>query len=398
MRTFYTFIFIVSIISVALAGVTFAGGTAADLGSLLFPPGTQNMQPHRITLDPIEDTVTATPQVTGNPALFLYDDATGKGLAKIQETLFDLNVNESAPSVTFTQYVHTGLVIPAQGATVNGGVITGDAMVAGVPVHVVIDETVSPALVTVSLLGATLPPAPVYPQSHYAPFFSGDVLYAVEPNAPATGTFQIHIWLRYQDGWTSGRYTAPAIPSNVSHLVISEVQVRGDSTDDDFIELYNPTDAPVNLLGYRLVKRAGMSTTDTSIKSWSATTTIPAHGFYLWANSSYVSIPVEPDATTTATLSPSNNGVALRYGPANTGAIIDSVAWGQNSFGEGTLLTSNLPAGTSYERKLWQGIACFSAQGVGEELGNGCDTNNNDTDFNVRSPSTPQNSLSTPEP
>lgn len=402
MNTFYKFLFVVSIMSVGVMGVAFAGilPTVADLGLLLFPPGTSNMQPYRIELDSVANTVTATPQVEGAPELFWYDGATGKGLAKVQETLFALDVNEATTSVMFTQYVHTGAIFPAQNTMVNGGVITGSAIVEGIPVFVIIDETVSPSLVNVNVAGSALPPVIVYPQSNYAPIVVGDFIYAIEPNAPSTGLFQIRKWMRYSDNSTSGVYTAPATPSNVSHLVISEVQVRGAATSDDFIELYNPTNLPVNLLGYRLVKRTAATTTDTPIKAWSATTTIPAHGFYLWANSGYTSIGVTPDATTTETIANNNNGIALRFGAANTGAVIDSVAWGQvqNNFNEGNALMSTLPAGSSYERKLWQGIACFSSQGVGEELGNGCDTNDNDSDFNVRSVATPQNTTSSPEP
>src|SRR3989344_5833368 len=174
------------------------------------------------------------------------------GLARVQETLFGFEVNEATSSVPFTQYVQTGSVFPAQNPQTNSGVLEGDALVDGIPVHVWIDQNFSPFMVTVSVAGTLLPTVPVYPQSNYAPIVNGDVLYAVEPNAPAQGTFQIVKWMRYRDQWTSGVYTAPAVPSNVSHLVISEVQVRGAATTDDFIELYNPTDLPVNLLGYRL--------------------------------------------------------------------------------------------------------------------------------------------------
>ncbi len=189
--------------------------------------------------------------------------------------------------------------------------------------------------------------------------------------------------------------------SNSDHLVISEVQITGGpgQTKNDFIELYNPTANPMNLAGHRLVKRTAGATSDDLIKSWDADTFVPAYGFYLWANSEYVSIPAVPDATSADFIS-ENNGIALRLGASNTGTIIDSVAWGAvtNGFGEGTLLPGGLAPGASYERRAWENGNCVSAQGSGANLGNGCDSNSNAPDFEVRPVSNPQNSQSSSEP
>ncbi len=190
------------------------------------------------------------------------------------------------------------------------------------------------------------------------------------------------------------------------HPLISEIQLTGGngSTNNDFIELYNPTDTSFDLAaaGYRLVKRTASTASDTPIVIWNASTTpgiIPAHGFYLWANSSYTSISVTPNAVSSDTIA-NDNGIALRQGPNNTGTIIDSVAWGSaaNGFTEGTNISAVLTAHQSYERKMWQGTSCFTAQGVGEFLGNGCDTDDNNLNFEVRPLSNPQNTSSAIEP
>lgn len=77
------------------------------------------------------------------------------------------------------------------------------------------------------------------------------------------------------------------------------------------------------------------------------------------------------------------NNSAVLY---NTeGAIIDEVSW------------SEIAKSQSFERKAWVS-ACVSASGNYEQLGNGCDTDNNAADFEVRSSSNPQNSQSQPEP
>lgn len=202
------------------------------------------------------------------------------------------------------------------------------------------------------------------------------------------------------DSSTEGNPSTGSGTNVADHLVISEVQITGGSgaTTNDFIELYNPTGEAINLNGYRLVKRTKTGTSDTSIKSWTSDAFIPAKGFYLWANSSYTSISVTPDATTAATIA-DDNGVALRQGATDTGIIIDSVGWGENqsSFVEGAVFSTNPGANQSLERKSYSG-GCLSSQNSGEFSGNGCDTNSNSNDFELRSTSSPQNSQSFPEP
>jgi hypothetical protein len=164
-------------------------------------------------------------------------------------------------------------------------------------------------------------------------------------------------------------------------------------TDNDFIELYNPTSLQIYLKGYRLVKRAQNGTSDTLIKSWTIGTPIPAYGFYLWANSGYTDISVITDATTSESIS-DDNGIAIRYGPNDTGAIIDSVAWGkaQNAFIEGNAFPSNPSAGQSILRKGWQNNVCLSAE-FDATIGNGCDTKNNAEDFELMQISRPRDSI-----
>ena len=378
---------------------------SSTLGTILFPPGQPNTTAFRVDLDSDADAVITVEQTTGDTAVWLYD-ANGRGLRKIGVTLVALDVNEQMPLVTFTQYLHTGSIFsPNQVATsTTPGVMEGTVTIDGIPTVVSIDGNTTPSQVTVNFppsSGINPLSSPVYPQTNYAPFVIGNTLYAVEPTA---GSFMVHKWFRYTDGFTTGIYSVPSAISNVANPVISEVQITGGTgnTNNDFIELYNPLNVPFDLAGYRLVKRTASTTNDTTIKSWNTTTTphtIPPHGFYLWANSAYSSIPTPADTSTSIPIA-DNNSIALRLGDENTGTVIDTVSWGavNNSLGEGSSLLGNLGANQSYERKVWQGIACFNASGIAEYLGNGCDTGNNASDFSLRGTANPQNSSSPLEP
>jgi len=189
---------------------------------------------------------------------------------------------------------------------------------------------------------------------------------------------------------------APSLPSksNVNHILISQVQITGGpgKTDDDFIEIYNPTAVQFNLKGYRLVKRTHDDTSDILIKSWTTDAFIPAYGFYLWANSGYTDTSVAPDATTSESIS-DDNGIAIRHGANDTGAIIDSVAWGKahGVFVNGDAFPVNPGANQSLFRKGWQNGVCLP-DSTDITLGNGCDIGNSALDFELMNISAPRDS------
>jgi hypothetical protein len=147
---------------------------------------------------------------------------------------------------------------------------------------------------------------------------------------------------------------ATSFPVAQGRIFISQVQITGGKgkVDNDFIEIYNPSNEKFNLKGYRLVKRTQDGLSDSLIKSWIVDTFIPANGFYLWENAGFVNTSVPYDTATTASLS-DNNGVAIRFGSNDTGVIVDSVAWGkaQNLFVQGNLFPTNPGADQSIMRK-----------------------------------------------
>lgn len=191
-----------------------------------------------------------------------------------------------------------------------------------------------------------------------------------------------------------------ATPTPVPPTVrISEVQITGNPGDagHDFVELYNPASTPFNLNGHRLVKRSGSSPNDTTIKSWTTTAIVPAHGFYLWASTDDgFNVTISADTATAQNIG-NNNSIALRFGAEDTGIIIDALSWNDasESLQEGTEFDPDPGANESIERKALSSSTQATMEGGVDALkGNGFDANNNATDFILRTVSQPQNSTS----
>ncbi|MFH1412648.1 MAG: PKD domain-containing protein [bacterium] len=138
-------------------------------------------------------------------------------------------------------------------------------------------------------------------------------------------------------------------------LLISQIQITGGEglTTNDFVKIYNPNDFDADLQGYRLVKRTKTGISDTSIKSWSNETLIPAKSYHIWANSKDgFAESIEAGSSTTQTIS-ADNGIAIRFGPEDEGQIIDSLGWGEceNEFVEASVFPINPEANQILTRR-----------------------------------------------
>jgi endonuclease G len=168
-------------------------------------------------------------------------------------------------------------------------------------------------------------------------------------------------------------------------VVISQFQVAGGNAADEFIELHNVSNSNVDLNGYRLVYRSASGTTDVAVVNWTASTIIPAGGYYLITNTVGYDDTVTPNITftsgSTGAFSGTSGGFALRNGAANTGTIIDSVGYGTatNAFVE----TTPTSAPASNASKARNAAGCT-------------DTDNNANDFSTLATSEPRNAATTP--
>jgi hypothetical protein len=110
-------------------------------------------------------------------------------------------------------------------------------------------------------------------------------------------------------------------------VLIKEVQIAGEVSDDEFIELYNPNNIPVDISNWQL-RRKTESGSVSSIKVFAKDTLVAPYSYYLWANSKGIFSSIA-DATTSSSALASNNSIALYTKSGTDGILIDSISWGK---------------------------------------------------------------------
>ncbi|OGM59923.1 hypothetical protein A3A75_02580 [Candidatus Woesebacteria bacterium RIFCSPLOWO2_01_FULL_39_10] len=181
--------------------------------------------------------------------------------------------------------------------------------------------------------------------------------------------------------------------ATAAHIVISEIQVGGGVANDEFVELYNPTDSAVDLSGWSIQRE----TTGGGFarKNFESGDSIASHGFFLVAHTDYDDASVPANMThgsfilssTGTTVFLVNDQVDLVTGDETT--IVDKVAIGDSTLDPETSPFPDVPpVNQSIERKPGE------SNPTG---GNGEDSDNNANDFSTRTASEPQNTSSATE-
>jgi len=182
---------------------------------------------------------------------------------------------------------------------------------------------------------------------------------------------------------TATPFPSPA-PSPPPPVVISEFRTRGPGgASDEFIELYNNSATPVDISGWRI--KGSSSAGGVSVRlTIAATTMLPARGHFLAGNSGGYSGSVALDQTYTSGIA-NDGGLALTL-PDDS--IVDQVGLSAGSAYKEGMHLAPLPsdANQSYERR------------PGGANGSGQDLNDNFSDFQLLTPSDPQNMSSSPAP
>jgi hypothetical protein len=145
------------------------------------------------------------------------------------------------------------------------------------------------------------------------------------------------------------------------------------AASNEFVELVNAGSTAAEVGGFKVAYRSSAGTSDTTLATIPAGTSIPAAGFYLLGGSGYLGTHAA-DQSFSASLASTGGGLAVRD---TTGTILDSVGYGDttNAFVEAHPATA--PPATA---------APGSSSG---RTPDGHDTNDNAADFSVSATPSP---------
>jgi len=158
----------------------------------------------------------------------------------------------------------------------------------------------------------------------------------------------------------------------LERILITEVQIEGEQSSDDFIELFNPNNQLVDISGWQIKKKTS-SGKESSVIVVPQGTIIDPLNYILWASSKNdYHQRVGADISTAAYLS-KNNSIALFDKEKR---LIDAVAWGEgeNQFVEDIPFSENPAKNQTIGRK------------INENTQEYIDTDNNSLDFEIQIP------------
>ena len=177
----------------------------------------------------------------------------------------------------------------------------------------------------------------------------------------------------------------PTASASLKNIVISEIRAGTDENgaEDEFVELYNPNDQPINLVSWSLKKKSSTGSESNLVSAAAFSGIIAPKSFFLIAHINYkgASLADLIYFANSNNLSYTNNSALLYDANKN---LVDEASW------------TEVPKDQSIERRAYLN-SCVSAQGSGEDFGNGCDTDSA-LDFEWRAIPNPQNTQSLPEP
>lgn len=168
-------------------------------------------------------------------------------------------------------------------------------------------------------------------------------------------------------------------------ILISEIQVgtTQNGIEDEFIELYNPTNRTIDMKGWSLIKKASSGSPYNLVSSAKFSGSIAPKSFFLVAHANYKGVK-----SADLIYSANSNNIAYKDNAVvlydETEAVIDEVSW------------SEISKDNSLERKALVSGVCVSAQNENGLKGNGCDTDNA-SDFELRTIPNPQNTFDVAE-
>lgn len=158
------------------------------------------------------------------------------------------------------------------------------------------------------------------------------------------------------------------------YIIINEVQISGENSNDEFIELFNPADTSIDLKGYKLAKKTKTGSTESVLVSAAKFSgTIQARGYFLIAHPNYKDEISADLAYSSSTYSVSKDNTIFLYN--KDGVLLDEIGFGEvNNANSENSPAPNSDANQSIERTSF------------------IDTDNNASDFSINTSPTPKNS------
>ncbi|MGE6221825.1 lamin tail domain-containing protein [Nubsella zeaxanthinifaciens] len=194
-----------------------------------------------------------------------------------------------------------------------------------------------------------------------------------------------------------------------NNVIISEICGSGNGVNSlrDFVELYNPTSADIDMSGWTVKYKSATGTVATGSVTVPNGTMIKSHGYFLVGLiGTQAGLVADLEGTFDMSGSTTGGGHIALCMPGTTGPaiwqnqiVVDLIGWGTGNSPEGTAAPSHPSLGGSLERKAssTSTSATMGAGGSDVAKGNGYETNNNAADFVARFASNPQNSNSPTE-
>ena len=142
---------------------------------------------------------------------------------------------------------------------------------------------------------------------------------------------------------------APVAPVYDSPVIITELQTGAAAGGDEFVELYNTSDQPVDISGWQIRYANSTAAATTLLQTIATNTVLPARNYFVLHTDSVI-LPDVAGQVYAAKLSASDKVVAL-FAPDTahcTLQVVDAVAWGSATGGEG--LPASLTPGSTGDR------------------------------------------------
>jgi hypothetical protein len=182
--------------------------------------------------------------------------------------------------------------------------------------------------------------------------------------------------------------------ADTNHVVISQIQISGATSSDEFVELYNPTNASIDLSKWRLTRKTASGGSSQNLVA-SLSGSIAPRSYFLVTHPAAGTANLSDMTYSSSSSGMTTNNTITLFSDAGV-TVVDKVGLGTAADVETAAFADNPEGGESIVRKATTNSTAQSLFTGGSEavLGNGFDTDNNADDFVLFTASLPRNASS----